>query len=106
MSAGAAAIDMAAERGGPTRVIARSTDRCCTLSHGCCVEEVLTLRVEDIGHLHRRPAHDCGGFRSSRTRHHRGGVDLTQIEGIGRGLKLRRGDWIHRHVREIGVAEQ
>jgi hypothetical protein len=31
-------------------------------------DEVVTLRVEDIGHLHGSLAHDCGGLRSSRER--------------------------------------
>jgi hypothetical protein len=58
MSAGAALIDMPAERRGPAPR-QRAEDR--SLLHvepRVLVEEVLTLRVEDIGHLHGGPAHD------------------------------------------------
>ena len=58
MSAGATLIDMAAERGGPTP---RQRTEDGPLLHAeprMLIEEVLPLRVEDIGHLHGRPAHD------------------------------------------------
>lgn len=50
MSAGAALIDMPAERGGPTPGQGAED---CPLLHAeprMLVEKVLTLRVEDIGH--------------------------------------------------------
>ena len=58
MPAGAALIDMAAERGGSI-LGQRAEDG--PLLHAeprMLIEEVLTLRVEDIGHLHGGPAHD------------------------------------------------
>jgi hypothetical protein len=42
------------------------------------LQEGLALRAEDIGHLHGRPAHDCGGRLSSRERATtRGGVTCS-----------------------------
>ena len=59
---------MPAERGGAT---ARDRPEDGSLLHAqprMLLEEGVTLRVEDIGHLHRRPAHDGVGFRFSRDR--------------------------------------
>jgi hypothetical protein len=50
------------------RAIARSTERCCTLSHGCCSTKASPCAWRDIGHLHRRPAHAVLGFRFRRDR--------------------------------------
>ena len=91
MSAGAAVIDMAAEGDGPT---ARDRAQHRPLLHAkprMLVEEGVTLRVEDIGHLHGRPAHDCGGFRSSRERGTTGGgVTCKLSSGIGAAWRCRR----------------
>src|SRR5712691_6154264 len=68
MSTGTAVIDMSAERGGPT---ARDRAQHRALLHAeprMLVEKAVTLRVEDISHLHGGPAHDCGGFRRRRDR--------------------------------------
>src|SRR5687767_3986114 len=68
VSAGAAVIDMAAERSGPT---ARHRAQHGSLLHAepwMPVDEGVTLRMEDVGHLHRRPAHTWLGFRFSRDR--------------------------------------
>ena len=68
MAAGAAVIDMPAERGGPTsRERAQHRALLHTQPRMSC-EESITLRVEDIGHLHGGPTHDCVGFRNSRDR--------------------------------------
>ena len=64
--AGVTPIEMPTERGGAT-----AHDRA---EHGALLhaeprmllDEGVTLRVEDIGHLHRGPAHECGGLRRSR----------------------------------------
>ena len=84
MSASAALIDMAAEGGGPTSG-QRAEHR--PLLHAeprMLIEKVLPLRVEDIGHLHGRPAHGCGGFRRSRDRGiTRGGVTCSCSSGFG-----------------------
>ena len=68
MAARAAVIDMSAEgRGSAARD--RPEDR--ALLHAeprMLLDEGITLRVEDIGHLHGGPAHDCAGFRSNRDR--------------------------------------
>jgi hypothetical protein len=68
MSAGVTPIEMAAEGSCSTardrakyRALLRAEPR-------MLLEEGVTLRVEDIGHLHRRPAHAGLGFRFSRDR--------------------------------------
>ena len=108
MSAGVTPIDMPAERGGAT---ARDRAEHRSLLHAqprMLLDEGVTLRVEDIGHLHGRPAHDCGGFRSSRDRvedHRRRHLQLLQR--IRRRLQVApREVEIHRRVRQVGVAEQ
>jgi len=73
MPAGVTPIEMAAECGGAT---ARDRPEDGSLLHaqpGMLLEEGVTLRVEDIGHLHRRPAHDVD-FRSNRDRCNTTGV--------------------------------
>lgn len=73
MPAGAALIDMAAERGGPTPGQCAEDGPLLHAEPRMLIEEVLTLREEDIGQLHGRPAHDCGGFRFRRDRGITGG---------------------------------
>lgn len=94
MSAGAALIDMATERGGPT---SRERAQHRALLHaepGMSFEEAVTLRVEDIGHLHGGPAHDCGGFRSSRDRGITGGCATWSCSsGFGAAWRCRRDRW-------------
>ena len=68
MAAGATPIEMASE-GGRTTARDRPEDR--SLLHAqprMLLDEGVALRVEDIGHLHRRPAHAGLGFRFSRDR--------------------------------------
>lgn len=68
MATGVTPIEMAAERGGPT---ARDGAKHGALLHAeprMLLDEGVSLRVEDIGHLHGGPVHDCGGFRKSRDR--------------------------------------
>ncbi len=108
MSAGAAVIDMAAERGGPT---ARDRAQHGPLLHAeprMPVDEGVTLRMEDVGHLHRRPAHPWLGFRFSRDRGRTtGGRHVQLLQGIRCGLQMaRRQMQIHRRMRQIGVPEQ
>ena len=68
MAAGATGVDVPAEcRGATARD--RAEDR--SLLHAqprMLLDEGVALRVEDIGHLHRRPAHAGLGFRFSRDR--------------------------------------
>ena len=75
MSAGVTPIEMPPERRGPTprdrpedRALLRTQPR-------MLLEEGVTLRVEDIGHLHGRPAHGVLGLRFSR--------DLGTTTGAG-----------------------
>ena len=84
MAAGAAVIDMPAERGGPTsRERAQHRALLHTQPRMSC-EESITLRVEDIGHLHGGPAHDWGGLRRRRDRGITGGgVTCNCSSGFG-----------------------
>lgn len=66
MSAGAALIDMPAERGGPTPGQRAEDGPLLHAEPRMLVEEVCTLRVEDIGHLHGGPAHGRSGLRKRR----------------------------------------
>ena len=94
MAAGVTPIDVPAERRGAT-VRDRSQDR--SLLHTeprMLLEEGVTLRVEDIGHLHGRPAHGSGGFRRSRDRGITGGgVTCSCSSGIGAAWRWRRERW-------------
>ena len=84
MAAGVTPVAMPAERGG-----AASRDRA---QHGALlhaeprmlVDEGVTLRMEDIGHLHGRPAHGCPGFRLVRDRGSAAGVGIcSRSNGFG-----------------------
>ena len=88
MPAGVTPIEMAAERGGPT-ARDRAEDR--ALLHAqprMLLDEGVTLRVEDIGHLHGGPAHDGGGLRRSRDRWRTTGVGTGNCsKGFGAACK-------------------
>ena len=88
MSARAAIIDMAAEGGGPTP---RDRAQHRPLLHAeprMLIDEGVTLRMEDIGHLHGRPAHGCGGLRKSRDRWRTTGVGTCSCSsGFGAACK-------------------
>ena len=66
MSAGATLIEMAAERRGPTPSKRAQHGALLHAQPRMPLEEVVTLRVEDIGHLHGGPAHGRSGLRKSR----------------------------------------
>jgi hypothetical protein len=91
MAARVAVIDMTTERGGPT---ARDRAPHGALLHAeprMLLDEVITLRVEDIGHLHGGPGHDCAGFRRSRDRWSTtGGTTCRGSSGFGAASKWRR----------------
>jgi hypothetical protein len=77
MSAGVTPIEMAAEG---RRATARDRAEHRSLLHAqprMLLEEGVPLRVEDIGHLHGRPAHNGSGLRRSR--------DRGRTTGIGTG---------------------
>jgi hypothetical protein len=94
MSAGAALIDMATECGGPTPRQRAEDGPLLHTQPRMLVEEVLTLRVEDIGHLHGGPAHDSVGFRFRRDRGTTGGgVTCSCSRGWGAAWRWRRERW-------------
>ena len=94
MPAGVTPIEMPTEGGGAT-ARDRAEDR--SLLHAqprMLLEEGVTLRVEDIGHLHGRPAHDGGGFRISRDRGSTtGAVTCNCSSGLGAAWRWRRERW-------------
>ena len=108
MSAGAAVIDMPAEGGGPTPPERAQHGALLHAEPRMSFDESVTLRVEDIGHLHGGPAHDCGGFRSRRDRGTTGGgVHVQLVKRNRRGVEVpSREVEIHRRVRQVGVAQQ
>jgi hypothetical protein len=54
-------------------------------------DEGVTLRVEDIGHLHGRPTHHCGRFRRRRERGRTTGAGTWSCSsGFGAACKCRR----------------
>ena len=87
-------IEMPTERGGAT-----AHDRA---EHGALLhaeprmllDEGVTLRVEDIGHLHGGPAHDAVGLRFKRERGTtEGGVTCSCSSGFGAAWRWRRERW-------------
>ncbi len=94
MPAGVTPVEMSAERGGPA---ARDRAEHAPLLHAeprMLLEEGVTLRVEDIGHLHRRPAHAGLGCRFSRDRGTTGGVVRCSCSsGLGAAWRCRRERW-------------
>ena len=92
MPAGVTAIECPPE-GGRTAARDRAEDG--SLLHAeprMLRDEGVTLRVEDIGHLHGRPAHGVlGGFRRSRDRGSTTGVGTCSCSsGFGAACKWRR----------------
>ena len=106
MAAGVTPIEMAPERGGAT---ARDRPEDRSLLHAqprMLLEEGVTLRVEDIGHLHGGPAHDCGVSAAVATAARAAASRATaQAEWARRAGVVARVE-IHRRVRQVGVAEQ
>ena len=109
MAAGVTPIEMPAECGGAT---ARDRPEDRPLLHAqprMLLEEGVTLRVEDIGHLHGRPAHDCGRFplqpRPRQDHGWRRHVQLLQRNRRRVEVPPRQVE-IHRRVRQVGVAQQ
>ena len=94
MPAGVTPIEMSTERGGAT-----AGDR---LEHGSLLcteprvllEEGVTLGVEDIGHLHGRPAHCALGFLFRRERGSTTGVGTCSCSsGLGAACRCRCERW-------------
>ncbi len=88
MPAGVTPIEMASEGGRPA---ARDRAEHRSLLHAqprMLLDEGVALRVEDIGHLHGRPAHGCGGLRKSRDRWRTTGVGTCSwSNGFGAACK-------------------
>ena len=94
MSAGATLVEMPAERGGPTPCECAQDGPLLHAQPRMLREKVLTLRVEDIGHLHGGPRHDGVGFRRRRDRGNTTGhATCSCSSGFGAACKCRRDKW-------------
>jgi len=91
MAAGVTLVDVAAESRRAT-AHDRAKDR--SLLHTqprMLLDKGVTLRVEDIGHLHGGPAHDCGGLRRRRDRGRTTGAGTCSCSrGFGAACRCRR----------------
>ncbi len=93
MPAGATPIEMPPEGGGATARDRPDHGSLLYAQPRVLLDEGVTLRVEDIGHLHRRPAHDVG-FRRSRDRGNTTGRETCSCSnGFGAACKWRRDRW-------------
>ncbi len=108
MPAGVTPIEMPAERGGATARDRSQHGSLLRAQPRMLLDEGVTLRVEDIGHLHGRPAHDVPSVSASAA---------TAGGPRARARAAAPADWappanalremeIHRRVREVGVAQQ
>ena len=94
VSAGVTPIEVAPE-GGRATARDRAEDRSLLRAQPrMLLDKGVALRVEDIGHLHGRPAHGCGGFRKRRDRSTTGGgVTCNCSSGMGAAWRWRRERW-------------
>ena len=84
MSAGATPIEMPTERGGPTPCERAQYGALLHAQPRMLLEEWVTLRMEEIGHLHGGPAHDPVGFCRRRERASTRGCDTCSCSrGFG-----------------------
>ena len=108
MPAGVTAIDVPTQ-GGRTAARDRAEDGSLLRTEPRMLrDEGVTLRVEDIGHLHGRPAHGVlGGLRRSRDRGSTRPRHLELLQRIRRGLQVPSGEvQIDGGVRQVRVPEQ
>jgi len=94
MAAGVTPVEMPAERRGPAARDRPKDGPLLDAEPRMLLEEGVALRVKDIGHLHGRPAHACGGLRSKRDRGRTTGVDTCKCSsGLGAACKWRGDRW-------------
>ena len=91
MPAGVTPIDVAAQRGSPTPGDRPEDGSLLRTQPRMLREEGVTLRVEDVGHLHGRPAHGVlVGFRFSRDRGRTtGAATCSCSSGLGAAWRCR-----------------
>jgi hypothetical protein len=94
MPAGVTSVEMAPERGGATARDRAEHRALLPAQPRMLLDEGVSLRVEDIGHLHGRPAHAGLGCRFSRDRGTMGGVATCSCSsGFGAAWRWRRERW-------------
>ena len=94
MAAGTTPIEMPAECSGATARDRSQHGSLLDTQPRMLLDEGVTLRVEDIGHLHGWPAHNTGGLRRSRDRGRTTGVGTSNCSsGFGAACRWRRDKW-------------
>lgn len=95
MPAGVTPIEMAPKRGGPAARDCPQDGSLLDAEPRMLLDEGVTLRVEDVGHLHRRPAHGVlVGFRFRRDRGRTTGADTCSCsKGLGAACRCRCDRW-------------
>ena len=78
MAAGVTPVDVASERRGATARDRAEHRSLLDAQPRMLFDEDVTLRVDDIGHLHGGSAHDWVGFRSNRDRWSTTGIDTCR----------------------------
>jgi len=94
VSAGVTPIEMPPECGSATARDGAKYRPLVRIQPRMLLEKGVTLRVENIGHLHGRPAHDCKGLRRRRERGSTGGdATCNCSSGMGAACRWRRDKW-------------
>src|ERR1051326_1613828 len=94
MAAGVTPIEMPPECGGPAARDRPEDGPLLDAEPPMLLEEGVALRVKDIGHLHGRTAHECGGLLSRRDRGSTTGVGTYRCSsGFGAACKWRGDRW-------------
>ena len=94
MSAGVTPIEMPTERRCPTARDRPEDGALLRAQPRMLLEEGVTLRVEDIGHLHGGSAHGVLGFRFRRDRGRTTGVGTWSCSsGLGAAWRCRCDRW-------------
>jgi hypothetical protein len=88
MPAGVTPIEMASERGRATACDGAEHRSLLHAQPRMLLDEGVTLRMEDIGHLHGGPTHDWVGFHRRRDRDKTGGDETCSCsKGFGAACK-------------------
>jgi hypothetical protein len=91
MPAGVTPIEMSTEGGGATAGDRPEDGALLHTEPRMLLDEGVTLRVEDIGHLHGRPTHDGGRCRRRRERGRTTGAGTWSCSrGFGAACRWRR----------------
>ena len=94
MAAGVTPIELASEGGGATARDRAEHGSLLRTEPRMLLDKGVTMRVEEIGHLHGGPAHDSVGLRFNRDRGTTGGGGTCSCSrGFGAAWRWRRERW-------------